>query len=88
MSWLGRGTLLGREARLPRPARGAAPRGKRETDTIAAPHRGTAMRHRLSHRWRLWFGLRLEQKRNAALPPKQMGGRRPQTARHMFFGKK
>ena len=75
---------------VPRGARHPAESARR-TPSRHRMHRGTAMRPRLSHRWRLWlvwFGLRLEQKRNAALPPKQMGGRRPQTAGYMFFGKK
>ena len=75
---------------VPRGARHPAESARR-TPSRHRMHRGTAMRHRLDHRWRLWlvwFGLRLEQKRNAALPPKQRGGRRPQTAGYMFLRKK
>ena len=90
VSWLVRGTLLGREARIPRPARGAAPRGKRETDTIAAPH---ASRHRDAASPKpsvaplvglVWFAPRAETQRG---PATKTNGR-PQTADrrlHVFW---
>ena len=90
VSWLVRGTLLGREARIHRPARGAAPRGKRETDTIAAPH---ASWHRDAASPKpsvaplvglVWFAPRAETQRG---PATKTNGR-PQTADrrlHVFW---